>query len=254
MHLTHVLITRPLEASQQLSGWLDDQFDSLALYPIVMPFYTFSAHHPGVAMDTAWSAPPGRKLAVFTSPRAVRYGLLQIPLGRMTGLEFAAVGSATRTQLEAAGHEVHIQASAGFTSEDLLQEPALTADPGEAVIFCAPGGRVKLARGLETLGWRVFQAMVYERMPVEPASEQIDTLLAAAGILSTWTSVSALVLAEENLPARAWAKILDAPALVISARIQHHLQQRGASRVALADGPGNPALLESIKRLAGQPG
>jgi hypothetical protein len=36
---------------------------------------------------------------------------------------------------------------------------------------------------------------------------------------------------------------------VISPRIQHHLMQLGASRVELADGPGNPELLGSLLRL-----
>jgi len=246
--MTHVLVTRPLESSQQLA----DQLDALGLFPIVMPLYTFSARAPSVGLDSAWSAPGSRYLAVFTSPRAVRFGLAHIPDDRLKDLEFAAVGSATGAILESYGYPVHLQAATGYTSEDLLRIPELAADPGDAVIFCAPGGRETLANGLKDLGWHVSNAMVYERVPLFPATEQIDAIANADELMSIWTSVSALELARERLPGDAWEKILNSPALVISARIQHHLQQLGATRVERAGSPGNTELLQSILRLGGR--
>ena len=240
--MTQVLVTRPLEASQQLA----EQLEALGLFAIVMPLYTFSARRPALDMDSAWSTSTARKLVVFTSPRAVQFGLSYIPRDVLHELEFAVVGSATRAKLESSGYPVHLQAGTGFTSEDLLQVPELAVDPGEAVIFCAPGGREILAKGLGDLGWKVASAMVYERMPLRPEPAQIDSISAAKDLLSVWTSISALKLAEQFLPGAVWAKILNAPALVISARIQHYLQQLGATRVELADGPGNPELLQSI--------
>jgi len=47
----------------------------------------------------------------------------------------------------------------------------------------------------------------------------------AENLISIWTSISAVEIAREYLPAAAWSKILNAPALVISARIKHHLQK-----------------------------
>lgn len=93
--------------------------------------------------------------------------------------------------------------------------------------------------------------MVYQREPLYPAADQIDAITAADDLLSIWTSISALELARKHLPGDVWAKILNAPALVISSRIQHHLQQLGAARVERADGPGNTELLQSILRLTG---
>jgi uroporphyrinogen-III synthase len=240
--MTQVLVTRPLEASQQLA----DQLEALGFSPIVMPLYTFSARQPDLDIKSAWSNCTLRKLAIFTSPRAVRFGLAHIPRDILDDLEFAVVGSATRAKLESSGYQVHLQASSGFTSEDLRQLPQLAVDPGAAVIFCAPGGRDALGRGLVDLGWNVASAMVYERVPLRPESAQIDTISAARDLLSVWTSISALKLAEKYLPDAVWTKILNAPALVISARIQHYLQQLGATRAELSDGPGNPELLHSI--------
>ena len=219
--MIHVLVTRPLEASRQLAG----ELVKFGLFPVVMPLYTFSARQPGSDVHTAWSLGASRKLAVFTSPRAVQYGLSIIPDDQLKKLEFAAVGSATATMLESAGFQVHLRAQSGYTSEDLLKVPALLADPGLAMIFCAPGGRETLAEGLQVRGWKVIKAMVYERLPLKPESEQVNLLRNAADILSIWTSISSLKLAQVYLPDEIWKKILKAPALVISTRIQHHLEQ-----------------------------
>lgn len=247
--MTHVLVTRPLESSEQLAG----ELDALGLFPIVMPLYTFAARKPVVDTRLIWSEKQLRKLAVFTSPRAVQFGLPYIPAhDQLDGLEIAVVGSATRASLESSGYPVHLQAASGFTSEDLLQIPGLAENPGVAVIYCAPGGRETLAEGLHGLGWRTVKALVYERVPLQPGSGQLDYLRNTGDLISLWTSISALKLAEEYLPPDVWGKILGSPALVISSRIQHYLTQLGAGSVELADGPGNPDLLKSILRLTGQ--
>jgi uroporphyrinogen-III synthase len=236
-----VLITRPLQASQQLAA----QLELLGMSPLVMPMYTFSARESGLDVGACWSD-RGRKLAVFTSPRSVEYGLAFMQANKIPGLELAVVGSATRSKLESSGYRVHLQADKGFTSEDLLQLPSLAVDAGEAVIFCAPGGRDTLASGLSELGWDVKNAFVYERVSLEPTLDQLDDLEKATKLLSVWTSVSALDIAHEQLPGDLWEKVIKAPALVISTRIQHHLQQFGATHIKLSEGPGNPELLRSI--------
>lgn len=245
--MTQVLITRPMTSANELAA----QLRSHGLTPIVMPFYSFSALQPAPEIAELLSAAGGRRLAVFTSPRAVRFGLPHLTAVLKENLEFAAIGMATRSQLEALGCEVHLQAAGGYTSEDLLQLPGLASMPGLVVIFCAPGGRETLALGLEALGWNVVKAMVYERVAVQPAAEQIEAIIKASSLLTVWTSISALELAREQLPAAAWDRVLCTPALVISQRIQHHLHQLGAGRVELAGGPGNSDLLRSILRLAG---
>ena len=247
--MTHVLITRPYDASQQLA----DQLVVHGLLPVVMPLYTFKARKPDIDISSAWFESSSRKLAVFTSPRAVQFGLPFIPRQELIDdLEIAVVGSATRVSLETAGYPVHLQAKSGFTSEDLLQIPGLAEHSGVAVIFCAPGGRETLAEGLSGLGWNTLKAMVYERVPLQPEPGQIECLRESDELISIWTSISALELAEEYLSRDLWGKILRSPALVISSRIQRYLSQRGASSVELADGPGNPDLLQSVLRLTRQ--
>lgn len=244
--MTLVLVTRPQEASQELAAQLEAQ----GLKTVIMPFYTFRARSPDIEVDAVWPDAKERKLAVFTSPRAVEFGLPYLPPpGGSMDLQLAVVGSATRASLEASGRSVHIQARSGFTSEDLLQAPELTEKPGVAVIFCAPDGRETLAEGLGSLGWKVMKALVYERVPLQPDPGQLEELRENDGLISVWTSISALNLAERYLPRDVWGRILGAPALVVSSRIRRHLQQSGAGFVELADGPGNTELLRSILRL-----
>ena len=247
--MTHVLVTRPLDASRQLA----EQLDANGLTAIVMPMYTFAGRQPQAGSLIDWSGAGLRKLAVFTSPRAVQFGLPFMPLPeKLADIEIAVVGSATRASLEAAGYPVHVQATTGFTSEHLLQVARLAETPGEAVIFCAPGGRETLEEGLDDLGWKTTKAMVYERVTLQPGSDQVNNLRTADDMVSVWTSISSLKLAQQYLPADVWGKILESPALVISSRIQHYLLELGASRVELADGPGNTELLGSVLRLTGQ--
>jgi uroporphyrinogen-III synthase len=117
---------------------------------------------------------------------------------------------------------------------------------GAAVVMAAPGGRDVLVAGLESKGWAVSKALVYQRRIVKPAEQTVQAILKARDMICIWTSTSALVSAQKNLPANVWAKILDAPALVISERIKHHLHQLGVSDISLTDGPGNADLVQSI--------
>jgi len=247
--MTHVLVTRPYDASQQLAELLDAR----GLSPIVMPLYTFEGRKPAIETNSAFSDKQVRRLAVFTSPRAVQYGRSFLPEpGNLDSIEVAVIGKATGAELHDSGYPVHLRSRSGFTSEDLLRLPQLAESPGVAVIFCAPGGRETLADGLEKLGWRVIKAMVYQRVPLPPTSDLIEKLRNTGDLLSTWTSISALKLAEQYLPGDVWGKILESPALVLSSRIQQHLVQLGAGKVELADGPRNPELLQSVLRLTGK--
>jgi len=244
--MTKVLVTRPEAASRELAG----ELESHGLTAVVIPFYTFKSRKPDIEPETAWREGNRRCLAVFTSPRAVEFGLPFLPrTGLWADVQIAVVGSATRESLEESGLAVQIQASTGFTSEDLLRAPGLQENPGNAVIFCAPDGRETLAEGLESLGWIVNKAMVYERVPLQPEPGKIESLRENEGLISVWTSISALKLAEQYLPGDVWGRILEAPALVVSSRIRQHLRQLGAVSVELADGPGNTELLRSILRL-----
>lgn len=242
-----VLITRPLGASQSLAAQLARQLNVPGVHSVVMPFYSFARHKPDIDVAATLANSAGRQLIVFTSPRAVEFGLEHIPAAQRSALEFATVGDATRRELEAAGLTVIWQPESGYTSEDLLAIEGLQTKIGTAIVMCAPDGRGVLKPGLESLGWTASNAMVYQRIWSKPTTAQVSEIVDADGLLSVWTSTSALIGAQENLPAEAWSKILAAPALVISNRIKDHLQHAGATDVCITDGPGNADLLQSIR-------
>ena len=255
--MTTVLITRPLPEARQLA----DLLDNAGIGSIVMPLYDFSERKPDITINEVFAASAGRKLAVFTSPRAVEFGLRHLPSDTLVGLEIAAIGEATRRQLEKAGLKVDWKPATGFTSEDLLAVAGLSLaensggegafNAGAAIIVTAPGGRDALQTGLQEKGWMVSKALVYQRQSLTPHEQSVADIIDSQDLLSIWTSTSSLNDAQKRLPASAWTKILNSPALVISARIKHHLQQLGASDITLANGPGNADLLQSICKLAG---
>ena len=73
--MTKVLVTRPEAASRELAGELENH----GLSAVVMPFYTFKSRQPDTEPATAWRDGNRRSLAVFTSPRAVEFGLPFLP-------------------------------------------------------------------------------------------------------------------------------------------------------------------------------
>ena len=214
-----------------------------------MPFYEFSGLKSQLDFNSIWTTGQHNRLAVFTSPRSVEYGLAQIPSEQIADLKIAAMGPATEKALNQRGHQVDIQAQSGFTSEEFLALAALDQSPGEAVIFCAPGGRKALQKGLESKQWKVSLAFVYQREPLQLDDDKVRSIAKADHLISIWTSVSAVEIASKSFPASIWMKVLAAPVLVISTRIQHYLQQQGAKRISLVAGPGNPEIVDSIAQL-----
>jgi uroporphyrinogen-III synthase len=227
---------------------LAEAFSGSGLDPVVLPAFRFEPGFPGFDFARAWR--PGKsRLAVFASTRAVEFGLRQLPAGFLVDVQLAAIGPATANALDRAGYTVSVVPENGFTSEALLSQPALSRDPGDAVIFTAPGGRVKLRDGLEKLGWDVRMAFVYRRVELDVPDDLARQLEQAGGVISVWTSASAIRLLAEKLPKAAWKKICDGVCVTISLRLKVSLEASGARSVYVTDGPGNDALSECILQL-----
>lgn len=241
MGFTHVLITRPEAESRQLAALLR----RTPLTSVVMIPYRFEAVNPGAAVTDPW---PGgcRRLAVFTSTRAVSFGLRQFPEGFLDEVEIAAIGPATAAALERAGQPVSIVPEGSFTSEALLEHPELARDPGRALIFAAPGGRELLQHGLGQLGWQVSVVHVYRRQPLQPGPTQTEALLEADGIISVWTSENAMRALADSLPGEAWQAVCRGAGVVTSERLRQCLQELGLDDVRVSGGPDNESILQSI--------
>jgi uroporphyrinogen-III synthase len=160
---SHVLITRPQADAERLAGLLA----SIGIDSIVQPAQEFNARTLGASelLELEHLGPP--LLVIFTSPRAVDYGLPQLPPSLAGAARFAAIGPATARAVTAAGKKVDIQPDETYTSESLLE--ALAGQPGgaggTALVLCAPGGRELLVQRLGQLGWIARPTWVHVVLP-----------------------------------------------------------------------------------------
>jgi uroporphyrinogen-III synthase len=211
-----------------------------------------AAGQPGLLAELESGDVP--HLLVFTSTRAVSFGLAQLPPGLTLRCKVAAIGPATSRALEAAGVSVSVRPSSGFTSEALLQ--TLKSDtsgfisPGKsALILTAPGGRRKLEEGLAGLGWTTQMLMVYKRENAAMDKREIENLKEAAGILSVWTSANAMKSLSQRLPPADWFRLCQGEWLVISDRLKRLARAYGPAEIHLSPGPTNSDIFTAIRGL-----
>jgi uroporphyrinogen-III synthase len=239
--ISHVLITRPEPECSQLAELLT----APDLVPIQMPAFGFEAVSGEVDPHGAWRNSEPR-LAVFTSPRSVEFGLASVPPDFLDDALLAAIGPATASLLSKAGLRVAVQSDGAVSTESLLQHPALTGETGFALIFAAPGGRDALRAGLAGLGWEVSVAMVYRRVPLPPDPGSLAGLADSERLISVWTSGNALEWALEQVSEPVRERLVNGETVVISSRLAEFARQRGASRVLLAAGPDNLSIREAV--------
>lgn len=253
MKFSHALATRPEPQQAQLVQGLED----LGLEVISLPAFRFEAPEAHEAHEfSADLRSTGRHaLLIFTSPRAVAFGLRALGGGLPEGARAAAIGPATRAALAAQGIEALQAPGARHDSEALLalldQELDQENAPARALILAAPGGREALQRGLIARGWEVTLAPVYQRVSIAPDDHEAGRLEEAAGVLSLWTSGTALAEVLGGLSRSARQAVLSGTAIVASARLATLAEARGFHAVVVAGGASNAALLETAAACLG---
>lgn len=210
---------------------------------IVMPALGFAAPDQAFEPGPEWRR-AARRLAVFTSPRAVCYALAALPQTFFADTGIAAIGPATAAALHEAGWPTLQPPAGGFTSEAFLQMPELQAAPGRALVFAAPGGREALLDGLLERGWQAEMAIVYQRETLAPGPAALARLQGAERVVSIWTSGTAMQSLLAALPEEIRGKLLQGVFVVVSARLAETARRLGAQAVQVAAGPDNAALLE----------
>ena len=252
MRYSHVLISRPLHEAEELAAMIAP----LGLQAVVQPAFDYLPLEARSEDPEAFAALEDARpsdLLVFTSPRAVAMGLPQVPREAVWRARVAAIGPATARALESGGVQVDLKASDGYTSEALLEtlarEAAVARDERAAYIIAAPGGREALAEGLTRLGWRTRFVMVYKAQPAELDRAALASLADADGLVSVWTSGNAMTALAQRLPPAIWFRICQGDWLVISERLRRLARAYGPSRVHLAGGPGNGAILAALRAL-----
>ncbi|NNE06571.1 MAG: uroporphyrinogen-III synthase [Xanthomonadales bacterium] len=246
MSSTQVLITRPEPDATLLAG----EVEKHGLQPIASPAMAFKPRAAGLDFDCFWQ--PGlRKLAVFCSPRAVTLGLRQLPAGFLEGAELAAIGPASADQLEAAGLVADILPDRPYNSESMLAHRAISANPGQALLLTAPGGRQRLREGLQDLGWKVTFAFVYETVLLPPGPVVERRVQDSDDIISIWTSARALSHMAASMAPGAWKKVSSGILIVNSDRLARQARAQCSGEVVVAAGPGNDAIMAALLELSG---
>lgn len=248
---SNVLITRPRDKAERLAGLLS----TMGIDSIVQPAQDFKVRTLGATEMEGLTGLDGPVLLVFTSPRAVDYGLPQLPRALLSVAKIAAIGPATAIALAAAGFPAHIEPEDGYTSESLLS--TLAAQPatmgsvagGTALVVCAPGGRETLVEGLEKQGWQARPLWVYERLGAEIHGQTLEAISSSDRLLTIFTSAEAMEVLSRRLPPSAWFTICRGEWLVISERQVRLARAYGPSAVHLASGPGNAELATAIRSL-----
>lgn len=244
---TDVLITRPQPDADDLARMLANA----GVRTIVQPAQEFRQRLlTGTELDEiAAMSPPF--LVVFTSPRAVEYGLSHLPPAVTANARYAAIGPATARAMSAAGRPVHVQPGGGYTSEALLEELNDMAVPegAGALVVCAPGGREVLVQRLGELGWDSRPVWVYERLPVEIGSDALESIASAGRLLTVFTSGEAMNALSQRLPPSAWYAVCRGEWLVISDRLQRVARAFGPADIHVAGGPGNAELVTAIRSI-----
>jgi len=246
MVYTHALVSRPRPQLDELAGWLR----SANVEPVPMPAFRFEAVGEPVRADADWRA-AGSRLLLFTSPRAVEFGLPVIEEPMLRESRMASIGPATTRAVTEAGHDCLQAPGPDYVSEALLAHLDDVLEPGAAIIIAAPGGRDALRRGLAERGWKVRVAPVYRRLLQDPEADAGSRLERAERVVSFWTSGAALEHILDQLPDEALRRVRSGTAVVVSERLAALARKRGMGEVVVAKGPANEDLLEAFHLLGG---
>ncbi len=245
MRYTHALVSRPRPQLDELAARLE----AAGVSPVALPAFRFEAQADRVAADAAWRDRDTR-LLIFTSPRAVTFGLPALDTDMLAEARIAAIGPATARALADAGLEPLQASGPRHDSETLLDHLDALLPPGAAVIFAAPGGREALEQGLRSRGWAVRLVPVYRRVAIAPDPAQVARLERADSVVSFWTSTTAMEHLLESLTPMARERVLDGTAIVVSERLAGVARSHGFREVHTAGGASNRSLLAAFESVS----
>lgn len=171
-----IVVTRPLAQAQNILGILEARLAKVVHFPVI----SICAADNIKSAKQSFNKLADYQVIIFISANAVHYTM---NITQELGINFehstlAAVGPATKTALENYGCKVTIVPSAGFTSEALLNDPALLNIAEQNIMIVrGRGGREHLRETLEARNAHVTYAEVYQRqLPTERNNINLDEL------------------------------------------------------------------------------
>ena len=164
-----ILVTRPKHQADELVSAIEDAGGEVMRFPVIQ----ITGRSPDV-VAREFASLPKPDIAIFVSKNAVDHGL---PAVRGCSPAIAAVGTTTRTAIEAAGVDVAIRSDDGFDSEHLLQHPALNdVRDRNVLIVRGESGRELIADTLKKRGADVSYLSAYRREMRRAPAKELDSL------------------------------------------------------------------------------
>lgn len=157
-----IIVTRPLAQAQHMLESLEVNLARTVHFPVIR----ISATKNLDATKKQLSALASYQMVIFISANAVHYAMKAAKALDITfdNVALAAIGPATNAALESYDYQTSIVPRSGFTSEALLNEPALQDLTQQNILIVrGEGGREHLRQTLAARDAKVDYAEVYQR-------------------------------------------------------------------------------------------
>lgn len=249
----HVVITRPAAQAVPLQQLLT----AAGATPVSFPLIAIEALADYADFDARVAGLARCDWVFFISTNAVQYGMPRIlaQLGALPArLRFAAVGPVTAQALQAFGVAQVLVPEDRHDSESLLALPPLQDMAGKrCVIVRGVGGRELLADTLTARGAEVTFAECYRRFNPQRDTDALERQwqegkLDALVVTSSEAMRSLLAMARRDTAVAPWLR--QVVICVNHARIAQPAAAAGL-RVAVAEAPGDAAMLQCLTKALG---
>jgi uroporphyrinogen-III synthase len=242
LHGRTVIITRPAGTAAALA----QQVRKLGGMPLLLPGLALRKSDDEVAACTGLRAALADDLLIFTSPAAVRFAAVLVPL--QTSAIVLAVGAGTARALQR--HGIEALTPARQDSEGVLAHPALQDLRGRRVaLIGAPGGRGVLREQLVAGHAQLREVHVYRRVAARLDRCHHDAVMrlppSALLLLSSAESLHNLL---QQLPSPALQRLRETTAVVSSERLAAAARTGGFARIVLATSALGASLLSAALR------
>ena len=251
-----VLVTRPLHQHASLCSAIEDNggeakhFPLFAIEPVNEPILVQQIKTKVENLDNY-------QLIIFISTNAVKFGALWIndywqrfPVG----VGVLAMGPSTARKVSIELDCGVVTSDAGASSEDILLLDELADISGSKVaIVRGIGGRELLAESLRQRGAGVDYIEVYRRMPTQKSGEELATVFRQENInIFVVTSGESLARLDRLIKdtVQLAHSIRSIPIIVPSNRVAKDAAQLGYTKVKLALGADDEAIINALQEIA----
>ncbi len=248
----HILVTRPAHQAHNLAQLIGQAGGAAVKFPTLAIAPTDNISQ----IKATLARLDGYQWLVFISANAVNFALKANggKISWFSPINCTAIGQATAQAMLSAGLPVDLMPQQGFSSEALLAMPALQQINGHKfLIVRGKGGREWLANSLRARGGIVDYLEVYQRSLPQTDTSVVSALLADGKLTAiTLTSGDALENLLVMLPENYSKHLLSLPLVVVSGRIRQMAADKGFTKIIVADGPSDRAVLAALIMLMGK--